>query len=123
MSKSIAQGAIWVNDEPDVIREKYRMAYCPPRQAEGNPVMEHARLIVFPHLGVLDIDRPSKYGGPITVESYQELEKLYTSGELHPLDLKNAVAEAIIKILEPVRRYFKNHPENLERLKELQVTR
>lgn len=123
MSKSIAQGAIWVNDEPDVIREKYRMAYCPPKQAEGNPVLEHARLIVFPHLGVLDIDRPSKYGGPITVESYAELEKLYISGELHPLDLKNAVAEAVIKILEPVRRYFKNHPENLERLRELQVTR
>jgi tyrosyl-tRNA synthetase len=123
MSKSIQHGAVWVNDEPEVIREKYRMAYCPPKAVERNPVLEHARLLVFPHLGVLEVERPSKYGGPITVESYGELRKLYTSGELHPLDLKRAVAEAVIKILEPVRRYFDRHPENLERLRELQVTR
>lgn len=123
MSKSIEGGAIWVNDEPEVIMEKYRMAFCPPKVVEENPVLEHARLLVFPHLGVLEIERASKYGGPITVESYEELEKLYTSGGLHPLDLKMAVAEAVIEILEPVRRYFKGRPENLERLKELRVTR
>jgi tyrosyl-tRNA synthetase len=123
MSKSVERGAIWVNDEPDIIREKYRMAFCPPRSAEGNPVLEHARLVVFPHLGVLEVERPERYGGSIAVESYSELERLYTSGELHPLDLKNAVAEAVIRILEPVRDYFKRHPKNLERMLELKVTR
>ena len=123
MSKSIEKGAVWVNDEPDVIREKYRMAFCPQKVAEGNPVMEHARLMAFPHLGTLEIERPAKYGGDLTVGSYGELRKLYVSGDLHPLDLKTAVAEAVIRILKPVRSYFKRHPENLERMRSLQVTR
>lgn len=123
MSKSIEKGAIWVNDHPDVIREKYRMAFCPPKSADNNPVMEHARLLAFPHLGVLEIERQDKYGGDITVGSHGELKSLYASGELHPLDLKMAVAEAVIQILEPVRNYFKIRPENLEKMRELQVTR
>jgi tyrosyl-tRNA synthetase len=123
MSKSIEKGAIWVNDSPDTIREKYRMAFCPPKAAEGNPVLEHAKLVAFPHLGALEIERPSKYGGDITVESYEELESLYLSGELHPLDLKRVVAEAFIRLLEPVRSYFKRHPENLEKMPALRVTR
>ncbi|MFQ6052630.1 MAG: tyrosine--tRNA ligase, partial [Candidatus Bathyarchaeia archaeon] len=123
MSKSIERGAIWVNDEPDTIREKYRMAFCPPKTARGNPVLEHARLVVFPHLGKLEIEREAKYGGDISVESYAELERLYRSGALHPLDLKRAVAEALIRILEPVRSYFERHPENLEKLQALRVTR
>ncbi|RLI07815.1 tyrosine--tRNA ligase [Candidatus Bathyarchaeota archaeon] len=123
MSKSIEKGAIWVNDEPDAIREKYRLAFCPPKTAEGNPVLAHARLVVFPHLGALEIERPAKYGGDITVESYAELERLYLSGALHPLDLKRGVAEAVIRILEPVRSYFQRHPENLEKMRELRVTR
>ena len=123
MSKSVARGAIWVNDEPDAIREKYRLAFCPPKTAEGNPILEHARMVVFPHLGVLEIERPAKYGGDITVESYTELERIYSSGDLHPQDLKRGVAEALIQILEPVRRYFERHPENLEKIRALQVTR
>jgi tyrosyl-tRNA synthetase len=39
------------------------------------------------------------------------------------LDLKNAVAEALIQILEPVRDHFKQHPERLARMKEIEVTR
>jgi tyrosyl-tRNA synthetase len=123
MSKSIEKGAIWVNDHPDVIRDKYRMAFCPPKSADYNPVMEHARLLTFPHLEVLEIERQGKYGGDITVGSHGELKSLYASGELHPLDLKIAVAEAVIQILEPVRNYFKIRPENLEKMRELQVTR
>ena len=123
MSKSVARGAIWINDEPDAIRDKYRMAFCPPKAVEGNPVLAHARLVVFPHLGVLEMERPSKYGGDITLESYAELETLYSSGGLHPLDLKRGVAEAFVRILEPVRSYFESHPENLEKIQTLQVTR
>ena len=123
MSKSIEKGAVWVTDKPDVIRGKYRDAFCPPKQVEGNPVLDHARLVVFPHLGILEIERPSKYGGDLTVEGFEELAKLYEAEELHPLDLKMGVAEAFIKILEPVRRYFERKPENLDRVSKLRVTR
>jgi len=123
MSKSVERGAIWVNDSPDEIREKYRDAFCTPKQVEGNPVLDHARLVVFPHLGALDVKRPAKYGGDLTVESFEELAKLYASSGLHPLDLKKAVAESVAKILEPVRLYFERKPENLDKMKKLRVTR
>lgn len=123
MSKSVEKGAIWVNDEPDTIREKYYEAFCPPKQVEGNPVLDHARMIVFPNLGALTIERQSKYGGDLSVESFEELAKTYEAGDLHPLDLKKGVAEAFIQALEPVREYFEKKPENLERMRQLTVTR
>ncbi len=123
MSKSVEKGALWVNDEPEVIREKYRQAFCPPKQVEGNPVLDHARMVVFPNLGTLEIERSSKYGGDITVENFEELAKMYEARDLHPLDLKRGVAEALIQILEPVRGYFERNPENLERIRKLSVTR
>jgi tyrosyl-tRNA synthetase len=123
MSKSVAKGAIWVNDSPQEIRQKYKEAYCPPKQAMGNPILEHVRLVIFPHAGKLEITRPMKFGGDATFESYEELSKSYAEGKLHPMDLKNAVAEKMIELLEPVRCYFEKKPENLERMKQLRVTR
>jgi tyrosyl-tRNA synthetase len=123
MSKSVARGAIWVNDEPEEIRAKYKDAFCPPKQVEGNPVLDHARMIVYPHLGRLDVDRPAKFGGAVSFESFEELAGAYSDGKLHPMDLKNAVADAVIKLLEPARDYFREHPENLEKMRKLRVTR
>ncbi|MCW4036839.1 MAG: tyrosine--tRNA ligase [Candidatus Bathyarchaeota archaeon] len=123
MSKSVEKGALWVNDEPNTIREKYRAAFCPPKQVEGNPVLDHARLVVFPQTGSLEVERSAKYGGDLYFESFEELAMAYGKGELHPLDLKNGVAEALIRILEPVREYFEKKPGTLERMRQLQVTR
>jgi tyrosyl-tRNA synthetase len=123
MSKSVAKGAIWVNDEPANIKEKYREAFCPPKQVEGNPVLDHVQMAVFPHLGRLDVERPAKFGGDISFESFEELAKTYVAGKLHPMDLKTATAESMIKLLEPVREYFERKPENLEKMKRLRVTR
>ena len=123
MSKSIAKGAIWLNDPPETVLEKYREAYCPEKVVEGNPVLEHARMVVFPHLGKLEVERPRKYGGDVTYHSYQELAQAYQAGELHPLDLKNAVARAVNSLLEPVHRYFEKKPENLAAIRRLTITR
>ena len=122
MSKSLPKTCIYVHDSPEEVRAKIRAAYCPPRIAEGNPVMEIARYILFARGGrTLEIRRAEKYGGPLTVYSYQELENLYTSGRLHPLDLKNAVAEALIETLEPFYRHFKGREEMVERMKRLEA--
>lgn len=104
MSKSKPETTIFVTDSDEEIRKKIRKAYCPAKEVEGNPIMELARYIIFYEgSAILDIDRPSKYGGPITITSYEDLEKIYLKGELHPLDLKNAVAEHLIKIIRPIR--------------------
>jgi len=116
MSKSKPESCIFVHDSPEEIRAKIRAAYCPPKQEEGNPILEHAKYIVFPELGIMEVPRPSKYGGPITFEKYGDLRDAYLRGEIHPLDLKNGVAEALIKILEPVREYFRRRPKLLDEM-------
>ena len=57
MSKSIGKGALWINDSPEDIKEKYREAYCPEKIVIDNPVLDHARMLVFPYFKQLDIER------------------------------------------------------------------
>ena len=76
------------------------------RVVEGNPIIEYAEHVVLPRLGELEIRRPEKYGGTLNVRESDELKKLYVAGELHPADLKSAVAEALIEIFTPVREYL-----------------
>jgi tyrosyl-tRNA synthetase len=123
MSKSVPESCIFVHDSPEAIKAKLKAAFCPPKQVEGNPVMEVAKLTVFPEKPSLTIPRAPKYGGPETFNSYGELEKDYSEGKLHPLDLKEGVADGLIEILEPVREYFQKHPKNLEAMKKIEVTR
>jgi len=123
MSKSIPDSSIVVHDEPDVIRNKIRGAFCPPKETENNAILEIAEHISFPWLGSVEIDRPAKYGGPINFTELQELKQEYGEGKIHPLDLKNAIAENLIKILGPVREEFKKRPELLHKMEQLQITR
>jgi tyrosyl-tRNA synthetase len=123
MSKSVAGSGVIVHDEPDIIRKKLRSAYCPEKDIENNPVIEIARYIIFPWTGSFTVDRPSKYGGPASFATAEELNTEYRAGKLHPLDLKNAVAESLVKILEPVRAEFKQHPELLEKMEKMEITR
>ena len=123
MSKSVDKGAIWVNDSPEVVREKYHDAFCPEKQVIDNPVLDHARMLVFPNLGELYIKRPSKYGGDVSFHTFEELAETYSKGELHPLDLKKGVAEAVNILLKPVAEYFERKPENLRKMQALRVTR
>lgn len=123
MSKSIPTGCIFVHDSPEEIGRKMRRAYCPPREVKNNPVIQLAKYVTFAWKKELTIERPEKYGGPVSYESYEELEKDYREGRLHPLDLKTGVSESIIEILEPVRRYFESNPEPLERMRKIEVTR
>ena len=117
MSKSDPDSSILIHDAPEDIKRKIKKAYCPEGIADGNPIMDIARHIVFPWKGELLIERPEKWGGNLEFKSYDELEKVFIARELHPMDLKSAVANALIDILEPVREYFKSHPDNLEMMK------
>jgi len=123
MSKSVPASCIFVHDSPKDIQKKIGAAYCPPKQATDNPILELAKHTVFTEKKSLTITRPAQYGGAETFESYDALEKAFTTGKIHPLDLKNAVADALTKILQPVREHFSKHPKNLERMMELEITR
>jgi len=123
MSKSIPKSCIFVHDTPSEIKTKIKEAYCPPKQVKGNPVLELAKYVVFAERESLEIPRPAKYGGPENFESYEEMEKAYVKGKIHPLDLKNGVTEALVEILKPVREHFRRHPQLLEKMMEIEVTR
>lgn len=105
MSKSKPETAIFMTDSSDLVRQKIMKAYCPAGVFE-NPLLEYAKYIIFPKLENLSISRPAKFGGDVTLANYAELEQLYTAGKLHPLDLKTAVAEALVQLLEPVQNHF-----------------
>ncbi len=106
MSKSLPDTAIFIHDSKEEIERKIRKAYCPAKQVENNPVLEICKYIIFRKFDSLIIKREEKYGGKLELQSYEELEKLFKEGKLHPLDLKKAVAEYLNLILEPIRKHF-----------------
>ncbi len=106
MSKSLPDTAIFVHDSEDEIKRKINAAFCPMGEANENPILEYAKEIVFRSSGELEIKRPEKFGGDVTFYSYSEVEKTYVSGDLHPQDLKIAVAEHIDLLISPIRRHF-----------------
>ena len=107
MSKSIPGSGIAVTDSFEEIKTTMKGAYCPEKEIKDNPVLQIAKLILFPHLEMLDIKRDNKFGGNLIFSSYKELEDDFEKGKLHPLDLKNAVAEGLEKIIAPIRKNFK----------------
>jgi tyrosyl-tRNA synthetase len=123
MSKSNPDSCIFLNDTEEEIKRKVRKAYCPIKVVEENPVLAIVKHIIFPKLGKLTILRDEKYGGNVEFTSYGELENAYAQEQLHPSDLKNAVGDALAYILKDVRQYYQEHPENLEALKKIKITR
>ncbi len=107
MSKSIPGSGISVTDSYEEIKNSIKNAYCPEREISENPILQIARLIIFPRIDTMKIARPEKFGGKLEFNSYEELEKIYSEGRLHPLDLKNAVTEYLEKIIAPIRKAWK----------------
>ena len=107
MSKSKPETAIFMTDSEEEIQQKMHKAYCPEKQVEENPVLDYAKYLVFETQKELRIERPKKFGGDLTLASYQELADQYRKGALHPLDLKKAVADSINTMVDPVRNHFK----------------
>jgi tyrosyl-tRNA synthetase len=123
MSKSIAGSSILIHDSPEEINLKLRAAYCPPGRVKGNPVFEIAKYIVFQEEGKIHVPRADKHGGPMDFASLAQLEEEYFRGKLHPLDLKKGVAESLTRILDPARKFFEYHNQNLDAMKKLKITR
>jgi tyrosyl-tRNA synthetase len=109
MSKSKPETCIFIHDSPEEIKNKINRAYCPPKEIEGNPIIEIAKKIILYNNREVVIERPKKYGGDIIVNSADELISMYSKGELHPLDLKNFVSIELIKMLSNVREYFEKN--------------
>ncbi|OIO81505.1 tyrosine--tRNA ligase [Candidatus Pacearchaeota archaeon CG1_02_32_132] len=107
MSKSKPNTAIFIHDSPEEIKNKIMGAFCPEKEIEFNPVIDWCRYLIFrTEKSKLEVKRPEKFGGDKTYKSFKMLESDFSSGKLHPSDLKSAVSEELIKLLEPARKHF-----------------
>ena len=105
MSSSDAKTKVDVTDSVVDVQGKINKADC----VEGNPdngVMAFLKYVIM----VLKsdsgekfvVERDEKWGGNMEFGSYQEVEKVFVKKELHPQDLKVAVAKEISKLLSGI---------------------
>ncbi|MGI0025976.1 MAG: tyrosine--tRNA ligase, partial [Nitrososphaera sp.] len=113
MSKSKPASGILVHDDEKAIRDKIGKAFCPVGAAEGNPVLELVRYVVFHDFDHFAIERPAKYGGAVTYSSYKDVERDFVAKKIHPMDLKNAAANYVNRLIEPIRKHFKGKEPHL----------
>ncbi len=111
MSASIPASRILVHDSEEVIRSNINGAYCPEGIVADNPVLQLAKFIVFPLRSKFKIERSKKFGGDVTFDNYDELEKNFALKRLHPSDLKGALAEQLLSIFSKVRTYFEKNQD------------
>ncbi len=99
---------IAVDDSEADIKKKIKKSYCPQGEIEGNPILEIAKYFVYPNQDTLLIERPEKFGGNLEL-TQDELYTMYGEGNLHPMDLKNAITAFMIEFLRPVREFMEEN--------------
>ena len=108
------------------LKNKINKAFCPPKQEDGNPLLEYFRYIIFKQTKNVTIERPKKYGGDITFGTYADLRDDYVKGNLHPQDLKASVVWELDKLVKPSRNHFlknKKAKQLYEAIKKAKITR
>lgn len=105
MSSSEPSSFISIRDDEKTIRNKLKKAYCP--EGKDNPILQIANLIIFPRIKKFKIERPKKFGGNLSFDSFGKLEKEFYKKKIHPLDLKNSVGDYLVEIIDPIRKKFK----------------
>jgi len=125
MSKSKPDSAIFMEDSAEEVKRKINSAYCPEKQVELNPILEYCKYLIFEKFDKISIKRDKKFGGDVVFSTYEELEKAYVGGKLHPMDLKNAVIIYTNEMLKPIREHFSkgNAKKLLEKVKSYNITR
>ena len=111
MSKSDPTGAIVLPSAPEEVASRMKGAFCPAKEVDGNPVVELALHVVFPWRGRLTIPRAREHGGDRTFEDAAAFRAAWVAGEVHPADLKSAVAAEVAEIARPVGEHFARHPD------------
>jgi tyrosyl-tRNA synthetase len=102
MSASDPNTKIDFLDDEETVKKKINKAEC----LEGNldnGVMEFMKYIMMvikqDNNEKFNIERPEKFGGNVSYENYDELEKDFVAKKLHPMDLKIALAREINLVL------------------------
>ena len=112
MSASVPKSKVDLVDDEEIVIEKVKGAYCKQGVLEDNGVMAFLKNVIFvlkeDNKETFLIERPEKFGDNLEFKSYEEVEGLFLQGEIHPLDLKNAVAREINILLTVFRKNSKS---------------
>jgi tyrosyl-tRNA synthetase len=116
MSSSEPDSKVDLLDSKKDVERKIKRAFCEEGNVEDNGVLSFVKAVLFPiaslKQGPENIDfvvkRPEQYGGDMHFDTYEKLEEIFKNKELHPGDLKKAVAEALNSVLDPIREAFDN---------------
>jgi len=119
MSKSKPETAIFMTDSEKEIETKINNAYCPSKITKDNPILDYCKYLIFEKFDELKIERPKKYGGNLVFINYNDLVNSFEKGDLHPMDLKNAVSYNVNKLVDPVRKYFDKNSKAKQLLKQV----
>ena len=108
MSSSVESSKIDLLDDEKTVNEKIKRAYCKEGEVEGNGVLAFLENVVIvikqDSNKKFIVERDEKFGGNLEFERYEDLEKMYANKELHPLDLKNALAKEVNNLLSIIRK-------------------
>lgn len=129
MSKSKPNSAIWVQESEPEIRSKIKKAYCPmPQESQTeeekleeqklNPLLNWCQYLIYPAGLQIELIRPEKFGGNKKYDEFTSLLADYLAGKIHPLDLKEAMAQVLVDWLKPLRELAQGN-SGLEILKKL----
>lgn len=114
MSASDPNSKIDLLDDEATVKSKIKKAFAAPGVVEGNGLIAFVEYVLFPiaHVSGKEpkffINRPEKWGGPVTYTSIEDLKSDYASEKLAPGDLKIGLTDAINGLLEPIRQTFAN---------------
>lgn len=107
MSSSEPASKIDFTDTDTEITKKINKAYSVDGVIEGNSLLQMLNLIIFNKLQnekkPFTIQRPEKYGGTINFKTYTDAEKAFKEKKLSSIDLKQGIAQELIKIIKPIR--------------------
>ena len=116
MSASDEKSKIDLLDDEETVKKKINNAEC----VAGNPnngIMAFLKYVIMTikedRKEKFVVKRDKKYGGDLVYGDYETIEKDFINKKLHPLDLKNAVAEEINKLLKVFKK------KELKKIKDL----
>ena len=99
MSASDPNSKIDLLDNEKTVKKKINKAECVAGEI-NNGLLAYAKNVLFVINDTFVIERPEKFGGTITYDSYEQLEQDFAEQKLHPMDLKMGVAAAITSLLD-----------------------
>jgi tyrosyl-tRNA synthetase len=108
MSSSEPNSKIDFEDTDEIIRKKVNKAHCIDGVTEKNGLLALLKFVIFKKLKKENkkfvISRPEKYGGKISFNDYESVETAFAEKKLASVDLKQGVAEEMIKLVTLLRK-------------------